>query len=444
MTIVVEKPRNGCALAGALETLSEVGGVVPIVHSNSGCAIQNYLSNKASGLGNGYVGGFSVPGTNFQERHIIFGGASRLREQIKNTLKVFDGGLYVVLNSCESAMVGDDIEAMTKEVKEQGESVIEGLAAGFQGDIHYGYETIIADVVGKIATVKKLEVNRNERLVNVLGIIPNHDIYFKGDLEEIERILNGIGVSANTFFNENGLEEFENAQNAALNIVFSTWGVKAAEKLKELYGTDYILFDTVPTGIEEVKDFIARVADKLGINADDYEEFIKREEKHFNDYFSRLADSFYEGYYSKRVSIVGDERVVRQLAVFLSRYLGAIIDTVIVTDFNPTEECTAEAKKQELGFLAENIKFSQDGKEIYGILVNSDAELILGSSLDEDAGKKLNTIVLETSYPVFNKVILNKTYAGIRGAVTLAEDYSEVVRQTLKLKKDYALESIGA
>lgn len=78
MTVVVEKPRNGCALHGAVQTLSEIGGIVPIVHANGGCSVQNYLANRASGLAGGYVKGMSIPGTNFQERHIIFGGASRL------------------------------------------------------------------------------------------------------------------------------------------------------------------------------------------------------------------------------------------------------------------------------------------------------------------------------------------------------------------------------
>lgn len=443
MTIVVEKPRNGCALQGAVQTLQEIGGVIPIVHANSGCAIQNYLSNKSSGLGNGYIKGFSVPGTNFQERHIIFGGASRLREQIKNTLKVFDGKLYVVLNSCESAMVGDDIEAITREVQEQGESVIESLAAGFHGDVHYGYENIVTDIVTKLPVIKKLEVKKDERLVNVFGILPNQDIYFKGDLEEVERILNGVGVKTQTFFNANGVDQFENAQNASLNIVFSRWGIKAAEKLKELYGVEYIVFNTVPTGIAETKDFVKKVADSLGIEERSYAAFIRKEEEMFTDYLGRIADEFYEGYYGKRVSIVGDERLVCQFAGFLGNYLGAIVDTIVVTDFFPREDYPIEQKKKELKEFALNVKFSQDGKEIYGILANSDSELVIGSSLEKEVAEKLGTLVWETSYPVYNKVILNKTYAGTRGAITLAEDYSEIIKQISLIERERALKKIG-
>ena len=145
----VYKPRNGCALHGAVSTIEEIRGVVPIVHSNQGCAVQNYLANKTSGAGANIVEGFSLPGTTVQERHVIFGGASRLREQIKNTVKVINGDLYVVLNSCESAMVGDDIDAMTKESFEQGEHILDSILAGFNGDNHVGYAQVLTDIFKK-------------------------------------------------------------------------------------------------------------------------------------------------------------------------------------------------------------------------------------------------------------------------------------------------------
>ena len=115
MQNILKTPRNGCALQGSLQTLQEIKGVIPVIHSTQGCAYQNYLANNCAGFGNSFITTEELPGTNMQERHIIFGGASRLREQIKNTLKVIDGKLYVVLNSCPSAMVGDDVDAMVRE-----------------------------------------------------------------------------------------------------------------------------------------------------------------------------------------------------------------------------------------------------------------------------------------------------------------------------------------
>ena len=189
MLTSVKSPRNGCGLHGALQTVTEIKGIVPIVHANAGCAIQNYLADKSSGQVGSAVSGEEIFSTDALERHVIFGGASRLREQIKNTIKVAEADLYIVLNSCESAMVGDDVEAMTRESREQGEQVIECLTAGFHGDSHYGYEAVVSDILKKIKLVKEVEKEKNDRLVNIFGVLPHKDIYFKGDLEEIKRIL---------------------------------------------------------------------------------------------------------------------------------------------------------------------------------------------------------------------------------------------------------------
>lgn len=444
MALIIERPRNGCALHGSVQTLSEIGGVIPIVHANGGCSVQNYLANKASGFESGYVKGLSVPGTNFQERHIIFGGASRLREQIKNTLKVFDGELYIVLNSCESAMVGDDIEAMTREAQEQGEPVIESLSAGFHGDNHYGYEVLLTDIFSKLPTVKTIEKKVQNKLVNILGILPNQDIYFKGDLEEITRILSGIGVQANTFFHKRGVKELQEAQNASLNIVFSTWGVKTAEKLKELYGTDYVVFDTIPTGYEEVKKFVEVIGDRLGLCYDTVDAFLDREKEYFDYYFSRIANDFFKGSFHKKVSVVGDEKTVRQIAGFLTKYLGIQIDTAIVTDFYPGDENPLERKQDDLRGLAQQVRFSQDGKEIHSILIRTESDIIFGSALEEEAAVKLEAALLQTSYPVYGETILNKSYAGIRGAITLTEDYVRLVKKVNGAKREKTLQNIGA
>lgn len=443
MQTVIKNPRNGCGLHGAIQTIEEIRGVVPIVHSNAGCTIQNYLANKASGFGNGEVSGYSIPSTDVQERHVIFGGASRLREQIKNTVKVVNGDLYIVLNSCESAMVGDDIAAMTKEAVEQGEPVIDCLIAGFHGDSHYGYESVVTDIIKKIPVVKKIAEEKQENLVNIFGILPQKDIYFKGDLAEIKRILEGIGLKVNTFFGpENGVEEFKKAPSAALNLVFSKWGVKPAEKLEELYGIPKLVFSSVPIGIKEVREFVGKVGESLNLQEETVNAFLQKEEETFRYYFNGIVDSFYEEQAGKIIALVGDESTVLRIGKFVKEYLGAIIDVAVITDAFPGEDGKIK-KSEELKALANEIYFSQDGKEIDNILIHSDVELILGSSLEDEAAKKKETLNLEISYPVYHKTIINKTYAGVNGALTLTEDYITAVKENNRKEEERLLKIIN-
>ena len=46
---------------------------------------------------------------------------------------------------------------------------------------------------------------------------------------------------------------------------------------------------------------------------------------------------------------------------------------------------------------------------------------ILGTTWERDVVKELNGHIVEVSYPVSYDVVLNKTYIGYRGALTLLE-----------------------
>lgn len=433
---IIHNPRSGCALHGAVQTIGAIKGAVPIVHSNPGCAVSNYLANKASGAGNGYVSGYSIPGTGSLERHIIFGGASRLREQIKNTIKVVCGDLYIVLNSCEAAMVGDDLDAMTREAQEQGEAVIDSLLAGFHGDSYCGYENVVADIIQKLPIVRSIGKNTQQNLVNVLGIIPNKDVFFRGKLEETARILKGIGLESNTFFGyKNGVEEFANAQNASLTIVFSKWGLKAAEKLKELYGIPVLTVPSVPVGPDAVADFIHAVAEQIPAAKEKAEAFLKEEQQYFQYYFQALAEDIYEEHAGKNIAVVGEADIISSIAGFLSDYLGANVETAIITDLG-NAGTDAENETEQWKKLAKNVYFSNDGKEIQSLLQSSNVDFILGSSLEDGIAIQKNIQNLPISYPVYHQVIANKSYAGIRGALSLTEDFLTGIKADDRKKKE--------
>ena len=443
MLTSVKSPRNGCGLHGALQTVTEIKGIVPIVHANAGCAIQNYLADKSSGQVGSAVSGEEIFSTDALERHVIFGGASRLREQIKNTIKVAEADLYIVLNSCESAMVGDDVEAMTRESREQGEQVIECLTAGFHGDSHYGYEAVVSDILKKIKLVKEVEKEKNDRLVNIFGVLPHKDIYFKGDLEEIKRILEGIGIKVNTFFGADGsVEDFSKASGAALNIVFSKWGREPARFLSEEYSIPTTEWNSIPTGPEEVSEFLYEISGKLGIDEETARRSAQKEKDEFAYYLKGIRDSFYEEFAGRSVAVVGDESTVVKVAGYLKNYLDADIRIAVVTDYFGKAELSAEEKAETVAGLAGEVYFTQDSKEIQDILIHSSVDLVLGSSLDRQAVEEKGTVGLDISYPGYGKAIMNRTYSGMHGALTLTEDYLTAIREADSLKEKRLLEYI--
>lgn len=437
MSNVIKNPRNGCALHGALQTVQEIEGVVPVVHANAGCGVINYLANKSAGNGVSRYSGFATPGTAAQERHVIFGGASRLREQIKNTIKVVNGDLYVILNSCESAMVGDDVDAMTREIVEQGEPVVDTLIAGFNGGSHYGYEHVLGDILKTIDGVKKNEKQTDSKLINIFGLVPGKDPYWQGNLEEIKRIFNGAGLKVNLFFGVyGGVEDLVNAKNAAVSIVFSRWGELPAKLLKEKFDVPYIVQSSLPVNVEDEKKLFEEVSEHVEIDEELKEYFLENEGRYQRYYLSRIRDDIFEYDLGKRTIIVGDEEQVIRYGKLFKHILGARVVGAVLTDALKKDEEHETDNTELLESIAENIYITSDEKDIEDIIKRSRAEVVIGSSLEKKIAKKNNVSLLEFSYPIYHKAILNQTTVGVRGQVELLQSYISIVKEKQLEKKE--------
>jgi nitrogenase molybdenum-iron protein beta chain len=441
---ILKNPRHGCDLHGAIQTIEELRGAVPIVHANAGCVYQNYLAQKAGHLVNGGVYGPEIPATEVIEKQVIFGGASRLREEIKNTAKVINGELYIVLGSCEAAMVGDDLKAMTKEAADINLPVISYFSAGFKGGSHWGYQNLMKAIIRQIPSVKKIPSGKIKGLVNILGVLPKTDIFYKGDLEEIKRLLAGAGIKANIFFGPQGaVKELEQSAQAEHTLVFSRWGLAAAQQLNEQYGTPYTVFDCLPLGLEDVENFFSRISPLIQIDSAGLAEFLERERERFSYYTKALADTYYTQALQKSAAIVGDAGTVIRIGAFLKKYLGALIHTAVITD-------AYHGKNGEKPQIPDNIAgelfCSDDSGEIGQIIRDTDVEIVLGSSLEAPIAGRLELPYLTVSSPSRDKVILHKTYAGLEGAYFLLEDYANAVLKNnalLKAKQRRFVEGIN-
>lgn len=439
MSESLDRPRNSCALHGAIQTLKNIDRVVPIIHSISGCGIQQYL-----GKGNVGTSGFIVSSTNVIEKQVIFGGSSRLREQIKNTVKVIDADLYIALSGCSPELVGDDIISMTQEAKDQGEPVIFYKAPGFKSKTHSGYEGVVNSIINQLPAVMKIDNEKQDNLVNILGIIPEQDLYWRGSLEEIKRILQGIGLKVNTLFGVGqGIDNWKNISAGKLNIVFSKWGMNIAKNLKDKYETDFIEFNYMPVGNLDTIHFLEEVARKLEINLDVVKRFTDIEEKRVNYYLDNILELYFKYNFQKTFAIVGDESNVIGITNFLTKYLGLIPKTVVITD-KTIEDNNRTLINEVLEKLTNDIKIyvSEDSGEIESIIEKSNVELVFGSSLEKNIAEKLNIPLKIISFPAINNVILNKTYVGFNGSITLLEDLSELLLNSEVEKNNKIAEKI--
>jgi nitrogenase molybdenum-iron protein beta chain len=73
------------------------------------------------------------------------------------------------------------------------------------------------------------------------------------------------------------------------------------------------------------------------------------------------------------------------------------------------------------------IVFSEDRAEIADSIRATAVGVILGSSLEQEAAVELGVPFLAVSFPLTGRIVLDRGYAGYRGAVALLEDLGSVL-----------------
>ena len=185
-TDFIERAKHTCALGGAIATLTALPRTVPIVHASGGCAaaLSTTFSNAGGYRGSGYCGGNMIPSSSVAQDEIVFGGEPRLEEQIEHTLLAIDGDLYFVVTGCQVEIVGDDAVGVASRYRDRG--VLGASTPGFGGTSFTGYEAVLSTLIAEL--IEKSPAH-NTRTVNLLGLVPGHDAQYRGNLNELKRLL---------------------------------------------------------------------------------------------------------------------------------------------------------------------------------------------------------------------------------------------------------------
>ncbi len=437
MSNFIERPRYACALGGALSTMRAISGAIPIVHAASGCAynLSNHTHSGSAYLGGGYCGSTSIPSSNVTEKEIVFGGELRLEEQIETTLEVMEGDLYVVLSGCMVEMIGDDIEAVVKKFEGSKKQVIAVSTPSFKGNSYFGYDLLIE---GFVKYYIKPPAKKIDKTVNILGIIPGQDVFWKGNLKEIKRILGLIGIRANTLFGEGeGLKEIKNSSSVSLNIVLSEiYGVKSAQAYEEKFDIPYVT-KQVPIGFLQTEKFLREIGEFFHIPEKTLKKAIAAEGDIYYDYFERFADIYTDADLQRYAVVIGDANYSPSVTRFISDELGWLPKLSVVTDiltdkqkesleqkYNDYDSGLKVAVRFEtnttgIGKYLREVWEPNKNQKYYDALTPL---VVIGSILDKDLATGLNSPLVTVSYPITNKVVLNRSYIGINGGLVLTED----------------------
>ena len=445
MSNVIEQERYTCAL-GAMQSVVAIPKAVPILHAGPGCGdmIGGFFERST-----GYAGGSTSPCTNFSEKEVVFGGIDRLREIAANTYKVLDTELQVILTGCTSGIVGDDVDSLAEEFREKGKPVVSVETAGFKCNNFEAHSLVVNAIIDQYVNpfLEENESRSEKNTVNVFASLPYQDPFWKGNLGEYKRLLEGLGLKVHILFgpSSDGVKEWRRIPRANFNILISPWhGKPVADHLKIKYGQPYTWFAHIPIGANQSEKFLRQVLDfaleqGADIDREKAEAFITSEVNAYYEEIDNLATFLLEFRYGlpNHVHILHDSGYVTALSKFLLHETGIVPKEQFITDNTPdkfkeriTAEIQSTSDKREIPvFFEPDAGLAQ---EALRKIRHTGRGLIIGSGWDKELAREKDYDFLSAALPSPYRLVLTTNYAGFSGGLRVIEDIYHNVLATYR------------
>ena len=373
-----------------------------------------------------YFGQPRVPCTYLDKRDYVYGSGEKLREALAYINEHQEADLMAVVNSPGAALIGDDLKRLIRDEMPSCRTVTvqtPGASEYIWDGYRRAFDALFDDEDGRADGLSAVSCGEGALSVNILGLSIFHK-YREGTVNELDRMLSMNGIRLNTvLFCGCSVNELEELGRARLNIVLDPlYGLGPAERLKELYGTPYIVCDGLPVGFKAAEQFISDVCGALG--TEPTEEFRAEAEKSREVSYGHISRVNSLTGMPKGVpcAVQGTTFEVLGYVRCLTGYFGMMPVCVSVTD----KKCINDDPVSRHQF-----------EELKGILEDAGASAALAADITETAADIVladgNTIAIlkesgydftgiETSLPSLGYIdVIPKTHAGLSGALLLCE-----------------------
>ena len=279
-----------CKFWTAFMVINGIRHVVPVIHGPTGCT---YSVASAYKMGSCEYRGTPLEPTTctaLDETNVIYGGEGELFKAIREADRKYRPDLIVVLSCCCSGIVGDDVETVAHEAEGVVNARVLAIRSeGFGGDFRSGYEDAFRAIMDLMDPPKK----KMEDTINILGarIGPTYTEWIE-DLEEIERLVDAIGVKINAVIAGGcTVEQIRRAREVELNASWCyDWGQKIGQLMEERFGIPYSRTGQ-PYGLRATEEWIMGVAEPLGLEKQ-AEKVIREETKQVKDEVNYIRQVF--------------------------------------------------------------------------------------------------------------------------------------------------------
>ena len=234
--------QRGCCYAGCKGVImGPTRDIINLTHGPIGCGFYSWLTRRnqtrppTEESSNYMTYCFS---TDMQDEDIVFGGEKKLKAALQEAYDIFHPKAISIFSTCPVGLIGDDIHAVAKEMKEKLGINIWGFSCeGYKGvsqsaGHHIANNAIFTHVVGLDDTVMDAKYK-----INLLG-----EYNIGGDGFIIEELLNKCGIDLiSTFSGNSTYNQFANCHTADLNAVMCHRSINYVADMLELkYGIPWI------------------------------------------------------------------------------------------------------------------------------------------------------------------------------------------------------------
>ena len=257
--------QRGCCYAGCKGVvLGPTRDIVNITHGPIGCGFYSWLTRRnqtdPSTTPDGHNFMTYCFSTDMQDEEIIFGGEKKLAQAIQEAYDHFHPKAIAVFATCPVGLIGDDVHAVCRRMKEKlGINIFGFSCEGYKGvsqsaGHHIANNQIFKHVVGLDDTVREGEFK-----LNLLG-----EYNIGGDAFEIERIFESCGITLiSTFSGNSSIDGFANAHTADLNLIMCHRSINyVAEMMEKKYGLPWIKVNFI--GARATARSLRKIAEYFG------------------------------------------------------------------------------------------------------------------------------------------------------------------------------------
>lgn len=233
--------QRGCTYAGCKGVvLGPTRDIINITHGPIGCAFYSWLTRRNQ-TSPGKDGENFIPycfSTDMQDDNIIFGGEKKLKAAIQEAFDLFHPKAIAVFSTCPVGLIGDDVHAVAREMKETlGINVFGFSCEGYKGvsqsaGHHIANNQLFRHIIGKVD-----EPVQGKFKVNILG-----EYNIGGDAFVIEDLMERCGFTlVATFSGNSTYDAFANSHHADLDVVMCHRSINyVADMLETKYGIPWV------------------------------------------------------------------------------------------------------------------------------------------------------------------------------------------------------------